>query len=199
MNTTHPITNYAGLTTGSEVDWSSQRDSSAEVTYFSLPQTAATAVANIKGESVATLWAIEPDANDASNPLNHRLVIWGVHEWGLLKPEPVFFDILDGAILWVAGQNSTANDKLIEEARLVAQPNPFSTFTQVEFNLEQAGQVSMEVFDLTGKSVSTQESFFGAGYQRMGFQRPAAMSTGMYHFVLRLDGKVFGSGKMVAN
>ncbi|MCB0853168.1 MAG: T9SS type A sorting domain-containing protein [Bacteroidetes bacterium] len=200
----HPITNYAGLTVDDEVLWSSQTDTALyppQVTYFDLPQAAATVVADIKGETdFHTLYAIEPDSTDATNPLQHRAVIWGVHENGLIAPEDVFFDILDGAILWVMGQNTTAVNPLFDEdARLNAQPNPFTDFTQINFNLKKAGQVSLEVYDIAGRKVAQESGLFDRGEQRLNFNRPANMPAGMYHFMLRLDGKVFGSGKMVAN
>ncbi len=200
----HPITNYAGLSMGDEVLWSSETDTMnlpPQNTYFDLPMTDAVAVGDIKGETDwHTLWAIEPNAADTTNPLNHRMVIWGIHENGLTQATPVFYQILDGAILWTLGLNNTANDNLFEEdARLSAIPNPFTDFTKVEFHLTQPGQVSMEVYDMTGRMVFEQASQFAAGKQRMSFTRPATMAPGMYQFIVRQEGKALGTGKMIMN
>ncbi|MDP5170923.1 MAG: T9SS type A sorting domain-containing protein [Bacteroidia bacterium] len=194
----HPITNYAGLSVGQSIDWSGQRDSSAQVTYFTLQQTAATVVADIQGETdLHTLYAIEPDATDANNPLNHRLVIWGVHEFGLLDYNSVFVKILDGAILWTLGENTTSIETSNFVEGLTAQPNPFTDRTSVEFSLANAGQVSLEVYDLAGRVVAREAGLYGAGSQAIDFVRPEMMTSGMYHFSLKVNGKLFGSGKMM--
>lgn len=198
----HPVTAYAGLAPGTTVKWTAETDSLPEVTYFDLPQAAATAVADIEGEDGrTTLWAIEPDANDADNPLNHRLVIWGVHDNGLEAglANPVFYDIMDGAILWVMDQN-TASGIIAPEAvsHLNVYPNPVTNRADIRFTLEQPGHVTLEVLDLAGKRIATQDmGQFTIGEQRVAFVRPAAMAAGMYHFNLRLDGKPVGTGKVI--
>ncbi len=43
-------------------------------------------------------------------------------------------------------------------------PNPFNPETRIAFNLEKAGDVSLEVFDILGRKVSTlQSGYLGAG------------------------------------
>lgn len=195
----HPISLYAGLQEGDEVDWSSQRDLSAEVTYFTLPQASATIVADIKGETdLHTLYAIEPDENDASNPLNHRLVIWGVHENGLLQYNSTFVKLIDGAILWTMGLNSTSIDRHALVPELRTRPNPFRDQTEFNFSLQQAARVTLEVMDLAGRRVDISSQQLSAGEQRMTFQRPAHMSDGLYYFTLSVEGRQIGYGKIVA-
>lgn len=201
VNVDHPVTAYAGISPGTTVKWSDETDSLPEVTYFELPQAAATAIANIEGEDARnTLWAIEPDANDATNPLNHRMVIWGIHDNGLEagQANANFFNILDGAILWVMNMNDVSSIRSAANlAQLSAQPNPFQTRTDISFSLESAGEVTMEVFDLAGRSVAVQQGTFGTGNQQMTFERPQEMAAGIYHFNLRLDGMAFGTGKLI--
>jgi hypothetical protein len=199
VNVDHPITAYAGLSVGESINWANYTDSLPFVTYFDLPQVAATAVADIQGETDRhTLWALEPDATDATNPLSHRLVIWGVHENGLLDPAPAFFDILDGAILWVMNMNDVSSIFTpTGVAQLTAQPNPFQTTTDIAFSLDRPGEISLQVLDLTGRTVATQRGAFGLGNQRMTFARTQAMAGGIYHFSLQLDGKPFGAGKLI--
>lgn len=195
----HPIAQYAGLSAGDEVDWSSQRDSSAEVTYFTLPQAAATVVADIKGETDRhTLYAIHPDENDETNPLEHRLVIWGVHEWGLLQPNAIFFDLLDGAILWTLGFNNTRLDAAQVGVPLRAYPNPILDQSRIEFSLTAPATVTLDIQDLTGRTVAQETAHFSAGPQTFTFQRPAQLSRGTYLFRLSAGVQVLGHGKLIA-
>lgn len=197
----HPIVAYAGLTSGSSALWSDEATVSPEVVWYdAMPQAAATPLADINGGTdLHTMWAIEPDANDATNPLNHRLVIWGVHENGLTNglATPVFYDLLDGAILWVLGENTTGINAADLVEGLVTQPNPFTDKTSVEFSLTTPANVALEVYDLAGRLVARESGMFGAGSQAMEFVRPESMTNGMYHFSLQVDGKLSGSGKMM--
>ena len=201
----HPIINYAGLSVDSTVKWSAQIDRAfpPQVTYFTLPMLNATVLADVSGESdFHTMYAIEPDTTrmDTLNPLNHRMFIWGTHENGLGNLEPIFFDILDGAILWVLNEKSTAVNPLkVASTRMIAQPNPFTNVTAVEFDLKKAGQVSLEIFDISGRKHTTRSRFLPIGKQRFVFKRPSGMPSGAYTFLLRIDGKAFGSGKMILN
>ena len=199
----HPITNYAGLAVDSLVKWSSQIDRAfpPQVTYFTLPMANATILADVSGElDFHTMYAIEPDTTgmDTLNPLNHRMFIWGTHENGLGNLEPIFFKILDGAILWVLNEKSTAINPLKEaSARLIVQPNPFTNIATVEFDLKKAGQVSLEIFDITGRKYASQRKFMPVGKQRFTFRRSPEMPSGAYTFLLRVNGEAFGFGKMI--
>ncbi len=199
----HPVTAYAGLDVGDVVKWSDEATLDPTVAYWTLPQAAATAVADIEGETDRhTLYAIEPDADDATNPFQERAVIWGIIENGLSEgvATDVFYDIVDGAILWVLGQN-TASGIVVPESisSMNIQPNPMTSTAAVSFNLQQAGQVTLEVVDMTGRTVATQSSMMTVGQQRIEFARPATMSAGVYQFNLRLDGRPVGTGKVLVD
>jgi Pregnancy-associated plasma protein-A len=69
-------------------------------------------------------------------------------------------------------------------------PNPFAGETNFAITLPSAGDVSLEVFSVTGQRVATVvESAFPAGEHNVAF-RPGRLPAGMYFAVLRANGEV---------
>jgi len=66
----------------------------------------------------------------------------------------------------------------------VSYPNPFNPSTTIEFTLENAGLVSLRVYDIRGVEVAVlADSHFGAGIHKLGFN-PQGLSAGTYLYVL---------------
>ena len=66
--------------------------------------------------------------------------------------------------LVLAFGNTTSNPELGAEALyLTVRPNPATDRTIVHFNMPQAGDASISLYDATGRLVSVQNSFFPAG------------------------------------
>lgn len=194
----HPIFNNAGLYSGDTFAWSTEGTALPEVVWFDLPQAGATSLATInEGSAVLnTFWIMEPDAADATNPLNHRLVIWGVHDNGFAAATPEFWAVLDNSVQWVLGDLSSTKDTDILAADLSNNPNPFSTTTQITFNLKEAAEMELRVFDAFGRTVSSTQEFFTAGEQQMTYTNDG-LAAGVYFYSLYADGLFAGTGKMM--
>lgn len=197
----HPIFSTAGISSGDSFAWSTEGTAPPEVVWFTqMPQAAATPLANITDATNAdlhTFWAIEPDAADATNPLQHRLVIWGVHDNGFAATTEDFWNVIDNSIQWVLGNLvSSAKETDILNTELTNYPNPFSTSTEITFSLKENANVELRVFDALGRVVSTNRDFFAAGEQRITYTNNG-LQRGMYIYSLYADGLFAGSGKMM--
>ena len=82
-------------------------------------------------------------------------------------------------------------------------PNPFTRSTTVHFALARPSNVTMSVYDLQGRAVSTQAlGRMAAGPQYAAFARPAGLGSGLYLYQLRLEDPSSGatetlSGRMM--
>ncbi|MBN1634589.1 MAG: T9SS type A sorting domain-containing protein [Ignavibacteria bacterium] len=67
-------------------------------------------------------------------------------------------------------------------------PNPFNPVTKIDFALPQSGLVSLKVYDVLGKEVSTiLNEFKDAGYYTVSFDA-AGLSSGVYFYRLNVNG-----------
>jgi Secretion system C-terminal sorting domain len=66
-------------------------------------------------------------------------------------------------------------------------PNPFNPSTQIEFTLEESGQVTLKVFNLLGKEVSTLvDSKLSAGIHSVNFDG-SNLNSGVYLYTIKTD------------
>lgn len=64
------------------------------------------------------------------------------------------------------------------------QPNPFRDQTTIGFDLEEAGNVAVQVFDISGKSVYQYESRFEAGYNEVVLNKGDLPAAGLYYYLV---------------
>jgi hypothetical protein len=89
---------------------------------------------------------------------------------------------LDGSI----GVSEMSNEEMLQ--LMQNMPNPFNGATVVPYSLENAGRVSLDVYDMTGKLVmSVQEGVKPAGSHRIDLNA-AGLSKGMYFYTINVDG-----------
>jgi len=91
-----------------------------------------------------------------------------------------------------------ANEKATHASSLQASisPNPFNPVTSIRFNLPEASQVTLEVFDVGGRAVVTQNvASLPAGSQSITFDG-SDLPSGVYIYKLT-TGDFNASGKMV--
>lgn len=81
----------------------------------------------------------------------------------------------------------------LEEGRAVGftvkqnTPNPFSSVTTIDYVIEQASEVSIEVFDITGKSVmAVREGYKVAGSHRVSLDG-SSLKSGVYYYTFRSE------------
>ncbi|MEQ9279592.1 MAG: T9SS type A sorting domain-containing protein [Balneola sp.] len=76
-------------------------------------------------------------------------------------------------------------------------PNPFNPSTTINYALPEASEVSIDVFNVLGKKVaSLVNQRKTAGVHSTQFQA-ANLSSGVYFYTLRINGKVLKSQKML--
>ena len=72
-------------------------------------------------------------------------------------------------------------------------PNPFNPFTVIRFGLPEAGEVTIEVFNILGQRVATlQKGYKPAGYHTFHFDG-RELTSGVYYY--RMKAGAFNSVK----
>ena len=67
-------------------------------------------------------------------------------------------------------------------------PNPFNPVTNIDFSIPQAGQVKMQVYDVTGKVVAELvNSRLNAGTYKVDFDA-SKLSSGVYFYKIEAEG-----------
>lgn len=97
---------------------------------------------------------------------------------------------------WKASEITGVQKISVEELEFNNYPNPFSNYTTLQFNLEQSSEVTIEISDITGKSVrQINAGTFAPGLNNVIIQK-GNISPGVY--ILRIAaGKQFGINKIV--
>lgn len=77
-------------------------------------------------------------------------------------------------------------------------PNPFNPVTTIEFNLPKAGNVSVKVYDITGRQYNTEirNMQLNAGNFKLYFNA-SELSSGVYFYSLVVNGEQVASKKML--
>jgi hypothetical protein len=75
-------------------------------------------------------------------------------------------------------------------------PNPFATSTTIEFSLEQAGHVSLRVYDVLGREVATLVNEMLPADSHTATLNAGGLASGTYIYVLEQDGQRLASSRM---
>ena len=131
------------------------------------------------------------DLDPAENSYGTRT--WWLTERGGGFSGPAARAFLAGSMI-TSGETGPSDDVL---RALGNAPNPFSSTTQVRYELDRASSVTVEVYDVLGRLVQTVE----AGLQTPGRQsatvNAAALSAGSYVYRVRLDDGTTVTGQMM--
>ena len=73
-------------------------------------------------------------------------------------------------------------------------PNPFNPSTKINFSLQQAGNVSLSVYNILGELIDTKSAFLNSGSHSITWEGKG--SAGIYFYSLNVEGKTF-TKKMV--
>ncbi len=69
-------------------------------------------------------------------------------------------------------------------------PNPFNPSTVIRFSLPAAREVTLKVYDMTGREVATlADRFFSAGSQSVVFDG-SSLASGVYYYTIRSEGHI---------
>lgn len=95
---------------------------------------------------------------------------------------------LTGTIVTKMDSNQSLPDKTFEIDNIY--PNPFNPTTNLAFSIAQAGNVSLEVYDITGKTVLSHYQFFQAGSHNLPITLNN-MASGIYFVTIAQGNKSF--------
>lgn len=99
----------------------------------------------------------------------------------VLYPTPMVRDLC--ALTGVTGNSTTAAEFELKQN----YPNPFNPSTSIEFSLPTDGNVSIKVFDMTGKEVSSLiDGFKNKGVYSITFDA-SGLSSGIYFYELKTE------------
>ena len=84
-----------------------------------------------------------------------------------------------------------------EFALLQNYPNPFNSQTTFRFNIPQAGQVALKLYDITGRETATLfDGVKQAGVHTVSFDA-TGLATGIYFARMEANGKIVGAKKLL--
>jgi hypothetical protein len=104
----------------------------------------------------------------------------------------------DNFLVTEAGASGVGISEYVNGVRMGQNsPNPFGSFTNVNYMLENNSTVSMNVYDVTGKKVASQnEGMQTAGAHVIKFNADN-LSAGVYYYALTVNGTATSTMKMV--
>jgi len=76
-------------------------------------------------------------------------------------------------------------------------PNPFSTFTMISYNVKEPGLVSLSIYDLQGKEVSSKVRIEHNKVNHTFSVHGSGLESGIYFYQLNVNNKYFQTIKMV--
>ena len=91
----------------------------------------------------------------------------------------------------------TQNNNLPNQFLLESFPNPFNPSTKIRFFIPKNGKISLKIFDLSGKEITTLvDAFFNKGYHEIDWL-PVYSSSGIYFATLFADNELISSIKII--
>lgn len=88
-------------------------------------------------------------------------------------------------------------DVIYEDKLLGNYPNPFNPSTVIEFSLSKRSDITLKVFDVTGREVKTlANGVYSQGKHKITFDGSNKLASGFYFYSLRIASKIF-TGKML--
>ncbi|HWA06785.1 MAG TPA: T9SS type A sorting domain-containing protein [Ignavibacteria bacterium] len=95
----------------------------------------------------------------------------------------------DGGVTWIGSIEPPAASKNMNEQVKLSQnfPNPFNPSTVISYNVNDNANVSIKVYDMTGREVRTLvNTFQNAGTYSVNFNA-SNLASGIYFYVLRVN------------
>ncbi|MEM9822605.1 MAG: T9SS type A sorting domain-containing protein [Bacteroidota bacterium] len=67
------------------------------------------------------------------------------------------------------------------------QPNPFADQTLISFNLPEAGEATLTIFDMSGRILYNQQADFAAGFNQISLDKSSINHTGLMYYTLQTN------------
>ena len=94
------------------------------------------------------------------------------------------------------GEGALLQQDINSFALMQNTPNPFDEVTQIGFELPQAGQATLTIFDVTGKTVSVMTEEYNAGYNEITLRKSDLGTSGVLYYQLE-SGDFTATRKMI--
>ena len=141
--------------------------------------------------------------NNTPQPIKAENNFWGtmiqdsVEAHIFHQPDSSAFGLVDYLPLWTPVGISPVNSELPSEFKLHnAFPNPFNPQTNIRFDIPEAGNVKITVYDLTGRQIDVLfDQFVNPGNYEVQF-KGENYSSGVYFYSMSTD-KFTGTKKLV--
>ena len=104
---------------------------------------------------------------------------------GLLVPEAVSQDLDITEVTLKIRSDVVSNDTKEPFVLLGNQPNPFNGETTISFELPEAGDITLVVYDLSGRQIYEKNAYFYKGYNQMAVTRQDLGVTGLLVYQIR--------------
>ena len=95
--------------------------------------------------------------------------------------------------LQATGLIEPSNDNL---HLLQNSPNPFDELTTITFSLDGSSSITLDIYNTLGQKVKTITPNKG---ERQAAIRAADFESGIYLYILKVNGQIKGSNKMIIN
>jgi Dockerin type I domain len=92
---------------------------------------------------------------------------------------------LAGETLQVEARFTGKNTEVLPFVVYQSTPNPMRNNTTIGFHLPEAGAATLTITDELGRTIHTQKSQFGAGYQAFDVQRNHLTYSGLYFYTIK--------------
>ena len=109
---------------------------------------------------------------------------------------PLFVQIID-SLLNLTSLNEPGSPQLPSRSfeLLGPYPNPFNSTVRIQFRVNKPGEITLKLFDITGRLVHRQQAFFSDGIQEIPLDM-TVFASGVYVFSLAAQNQV-ETGKFV--
>ncbi len=155
----------------------------------------------VKEESLSMLWFSPEMLQVESNTVLFSLVFDATKDVDLSKSLSLNETILSSEA-YVGIEDETYAIELVIGSGDIStrlyqnQPNPFSEQTTIDFDLDKAGSVNLSVFNIEGKEVYQQNTFYTEGKHSIQLDKQLAVSSGVLYYRLE-TGSFSETRKMV--
>jgi len=154
---------------------------------------------SLPNESVVQIFLIIPFARNANTGIIHEFQIEGA-EFRAVAGNKIFSDNQNKKIFRVEitrrTQTSVSEEIPAEFSSLANYPNPFNPSTTIDFTLAKAGNIAIEIYNISGQKIVTlAEGFKSAGRHSIVWNA-RSLSAGNYFCILRQEGKILQTKKM---
>ncbi len=121
----------------------------------------------------------------------NRGAVCGYHAEGYNALTDEGYDFLNAAVAWVMEGASPVEDNAALSSKAYAlnqnYPNPFNPTTQISFNLNQAAQTTLTVYNALGQKVTTLvDANLSSGYHQITFDsNQYNLESGVYYYEIK--------------